>query len=169
MKTAEKLEGDRQERLTCTYTMPGNIMGERGGDGNGQSGVEKMCCPMCGHAQDGLRQCCPTRGPRVACDPPANFKWPASVSLTFSNLCLKTEVTDKTWLNAFQFKHKSNPNDALNLFTVLKCTIRFRDSEASISRVGNEANIFITFSDGEGKKRLAHETSAKFLCIYEIR
>src|SRR6218665_1447321 len=35
-----------------------------------------------------LHQCCPTRGP------PADFKRPARVSLTFSNFCLNTEVTE---------------------------------------------------------------------------
>jgi len=74
--------------------------------------------------------------PRAACGPLADFKWPARVSLTFSNLCLKTEVTAKTWLNTWQFQHNSNPSDALNLCKVLKCTIRFRDSEASIPWFG---------------------------------
>jgi len=30
-------------------------MGEGGGAGDGQSRMEKMRCPMCRHAQDGLR------------------------------------------------------------------------------------------------------------------
>src|SRR6218665_2097952 len=50
MKTAEKLEKDRQERLE----RPGNIMGEGGEAGNGQSRVEKMRCPIHRNAQDGL-------------------------------------------------------------------------------------------------------------------
>ena len=42
MKTAEELDRDRQDRLK----RPGNIMGEGGGAGNGQSRVVKMRCPM---------------------------------------------------------------------------------------------------------------------------
>jgi len=45
------LDRDRQERLE----RPGNILGEGGGACNGQSRVEKMCCPMYRNAQDGLR------------------------------------------------------------------------------------------------------------------
>ena len=60
-----------------------------------------------------LRQCCSTRGPQ------AYLRWPAKVSITYSNLCLKTEVIDKTWqFKTWQFQHKSNPNDALHLFEI---------------------------------------------------
>src|SRR6218665_1772034 len=58
--------------------------------------------------------------PRPACGPPADFNWPARVPLTFSNLCLQTEVTEQTWLNAWQFQHISNPSDALNSFKSFK-------------------------------------------------
>ena len=50
-KIAVELDIDHQERLE----RPGNIMGEGGGAGNGQSRVEKIRCPMCRNAQDGLR------------------------------------------------------------------------------------------------------------------
>jgi len=33
---------------------------------------------------------------------------------------LKTEVTEKNWLSTSEFQHKSNPNNALNLFKVLQ-------------------------------------------------
>jgi len=59
----------------------------------------------------------------------------SSGSPEFSNIfqfVLKTKVTDKTWLNTFQFQDKFNLNDALNLFKVLKCIMRFRDSEVSV-------------------------------------
>ena len=46
----EELDRDRYERLE----RPGNAMGEGGGAGNGQSRVEKVRCPMCRNAQNGL-------------------------------------------------------------------------------------------------------------------
>ena len=63
-----------------------------------------------------VQQCCPTRGPRAACGTPDDFKWPARVSLSLSNLCFQNDVTDKTWLNTWKFHHKSSSSDALNLF-----------------------------------------------------
>jgi len=45
----------------------------------------------------------------------ADFKWPARVSLNFSNVCFKNDVTDKTWLKTWKFQHKSNSSNALNL------------------------------------------------------
>ena len=45
--------------------------------------------------------------------PPADFKWLTRVSLTLSNLYLKSQVTDKTWINTWQFQHKSNPSSLL--------------------------------------------------------
>src|SRR6218665_1163705 len=53
-----------------------------------------------------LTQCCPTRG--AICGPLVDFKWPARVSLSFSNLCLNTKVTvhkpkvDKCLITAYE-------------------------------------------------------------------
>src|SRR6218665_1509122 len=100
----------------------------------------------------------------------ADFKWPAIISVTLSNLCLENKVTDRTWLNILQFQHKSNPNDELNLFKVLKCTIGVGYNLRILQRrpshgMGKEADIFITSLREEGNKCLALEASAKFLCI----
>jgi len=57
----------------------------------------------------------------------------------------------------------------LKLVQILKSTTQVRDSEASIpwkkAMKISEADIFIAFSEGEGKKRLAHDTSVQLLCI----
>jgi len=86
--------------------------------------------------------------------------WLARVSLTVSNLCSKTKVTDKTWLNTWQFNLIPT-----TLKLVLKCKLQY---ESEIQRrpshgLGNESDIFTAFLDGEVEKCLAHETSAKFL------
>ena len=65
--------------------------------------------------------------PRAVCGPSSDFMWPGRVFQTFSNFCLTGEC-----------QHRSSQNDALNSFKVLKCTIRFRDSEASIPWFGKE-------------------------------
>jgi len=43
--------------------------------------------------------CCPTRSPRAACVPPAEFKWPIRVSLNLYKFVFK-----KTWLTLGNFK-----------------------------------------------------------------
>lgn len=66
-----------------------------------------------------LYQCCPTLGPhaasRLISNGPSQFP-------EYCNVYLKNKVTWKTWLDSWQFQHKSNFNDSLHLFKLRKYT-----------------------------------------------